>query len=48
MVFLTAEELASQIKLVLKEFNSEKGSEALRVMRENLKQFASKENSWDN
>ena len=47
MVFSTAEELASQIKLVLKDFDFENGSEALRAMRKNLKQFASIENSWD-
>ena len=47
MIFRTSEELASQIKLVLADFDPVSGSQALRTMRRNLSQFTAKENSWE-
>lgn len=47
MIFRTSEELASQIKLVISNFDPVSGSLALRTMRRNLSRFTAKENSWE-
>ena len=47
MIFNSAEQLASQIKLVLTGFDPVTLSQPLRTMRQNLAEFTDKRNSWE-